>query len=339
MNSKIDFVITWVDGNDPAWQKERAVYSKSSCTDEGQRGGIDIHRYRDWDLMRFWFRGIEQFAQWVHRIYFVTCGHLPDWLNTEHPKLVVVKHEDFMPKEYLPTFNSNAILVNIHRIKGLSDTFVLFNDDMFLLRKVTEDDFFRHGLPREEALLDTLVKQDGQDIFAHCLMNDAGIINQHFDKKRVLIKYWHKFLTPIYGKQVIRTIMLLPFRYFSGFRDPHIPSSYRKDVFADVWNAEYDLLDNTSRHKFRNLEDVNEWLIKDWQLCEGKFIPRKHSWGHHYELGDDNTEILETIRKQKYAAVCINDSDSKIDFENTKELLTQAFGEILPDQSEFELKD
>ena len=58
MNSKIDFVITWVDGNDPAWQKERAVYSKSSCTDEGQRGGIDIHRYRDWDLMRFWFRGI-----------------------------------------------------------------------------------------------------------------------------------------------------------------------------------------------------------------------------------------------------------------------------------------
>ena len=38
-------------------------------------------------------------------------------------------------------------------------------------------------------------------------------------------------------------------------------------------------------------------------------------------------------------AVKIDLSDSKIDFENTKELLTQAFGEILPDQSEFELKD
>ena len=26
MNNKIDFVITWVDGNDPKWQKEKNKY-------------------------------------------------------------------------------------------------------------------------------------------------------------------------------------------------------------------------------------------------------------------------------------------------------------------------
>ena len=52
-----------------------------------------------------------------------------------------------MPKEILPTFNSCAIELHLHRIKGLSEQFVYFNDDMVLNAPVTPDYYFKDGLP------------------------------------------------------------------------------------------------------------------------------------------------------------------------------------------------
>ena len=96
MVNKIDFVITWVDDSDPKWRKEFEYYSakESRCIN------TDTCRYRDWDTLRYWFRGVEKFAPWVNKIYFVTYGHLPEWLKTDNPKLVIVNHEDFIPAEY-----------------------------------------------------------------------------------------------------------------------------------------------------------------------------------------------------------------------------------------------
>ena len=101
----IDFVIPWVDGSDLEWRKNKNKYSGK--IDEP----VDITdaRYRDWDILKYWFRGVEKYAPWVHKIYFVTCGQKPDWLNENHDKLVLVNHEDYIPHEYLPTFSSHTI--------------------------------------------------------------------------------------------------------------------------------------------------------------------------------------------------------------------------------------
>lgn len=120
----MDFVLTWVDNHDEAWLSDYRKYRK-----EGQ-SGTHAARFRDWENLRYWFRGVEQFAPWVDKIYFVTYGHLPSWLNTDHPKLKVVGHQDFIPSKYLPTFNSRTIELNLHRIHGLSSDFVYFNDDI-----------------------------------------------------------------------------------------------------------------------------------------------------------------------------------------------------------------
>lgn len=122
----IDFVIPWVDGSDLEWRKSKNKYSGK--IDEP----VDITdaRYRDWDILKYWFRGVEKYAPWVHKIYFVTCGQKPDWLNENHDKLVLVNHEDYIPHEYLPTFSSHTIELNFHRIKNLSEHFVYFNDDV-----------------------------------------------------------------------------------------------------------------------------------------------------------------------------------------------------------------
>ena len=141
----LDFVITWVDGNDKEWQKEKWTYSAKNdiISDNDDRE----ERYRDWDNLQYWFRGIEKYAPWVRTIHFVTCGHLPAWLNTNHPKLHIVKHSDYIPKKYLPTFNSHTIEWNFHRIEGLSERFVYFNDDMFLFKPTSPEDFFLGNCP------------------------------------------------------------------------------------------------------------------------------------------------------------------------------------------------
>ena len=125
MEQGIDFVLLWVDGNDPAWRKEKAKYSPESALADAEE------RYRDWGLLPFLFRGMEKFAPWFRKIHFVTWGHLPEWLNTENEKLHIVRHEDYLPKEALPLFNSSALEIGLHRIPGLSDKFVYFNDDTF----------------------------------------------------------------------------------------------------------------------------------------------------------------------------------------------------------------
>src|SRR5699024_8846127 len=141
MSEKIDFVLTWVDGNDPDWQKVKNQYTVKDLGDNR-----DI-RFRDWDNLQFWFRGVENFTPWVNKVHFVTWGHIPKWLNINHPKLNIVYHHDYIPEKYLPTFSSHVIELNLHRIKGLSDRFVYFNDDTFITKTMKESDFFISGLP------------------------------------------------------------------------------------------------------------------------------------------------------------------------------------------------
>ena len=148
MMNDIDFVIIWVDGDDPVWKEERAKYDHpASCLPNSNN-----FQFRDWGVLPYWFRSVERYAPWVRRIHFVTCGHYPEWLNLDHPKLHFVRHEDFIPSEYLPTFSANPIELNIHRIPGLSEQFVYFNDDMFVAAPVKPTDFFINGLPRDCAI-------------------------------------------------------------------------------------------------------------------------------------------------------------------------------------------
>ena len=114
----IDFVITWVDGNDLEWKREKVARLGHTDMDISVNADDRKERYRDWDNLRYWFRGVEKYAPWVHKIYFVTCGQKPDWLNENHDKLVLVNHEDYIPHEYLPTFSANPIELNFHRIKA-----------------------------------------------------------------------------------------------------------------------------------------------------------------------------------------------------------------------------
>ena len=63
----------------------------------------------------------------VRRVYIVTNGQIPNWLNLNHPRVRVVTHEEiFVNKSHLPTFSSPAIETHIHRIPDLSERYNSF---------------------------------------------------------------------------------------------------------------------------------------------------------------------------------------------------------------------
>ena len=86
-------------------------------------------------------RSIIKFAPWFNHIYIVTNGQIPIWLNTNQPDISVIPHSKiFRDQKDLPTFQSNAIEVNLHRIPGLADNFIYFNDDMALIGPLCPED-------------------------------------------------------------------------------------------------------------------------------------------------------------------------------------------------------
>lgn len=330
---KIDFVIMWVDGSDPKWLKEKNKYSeKKVVIDEA------INRYRDMGTLKYIFRGIEKYTPWVNKVHFVTWGHLPDWLNVKNPKLNVVKHEDFIPKEYLPTFSSHPIELNLHRIDELAEKFVLFNDDFFLLNPLDESYFFKNGLPVDHWKENTFKTEEaGDNFFDHIIINNIFLINKNFDKKDVYKKNFKKIFNLKYGKRNIRYLMLRRWNYFCGFDWPHTANPYLKSTFKEVWEKEYDILNNTCMHKFRHVLDVNQWAMNVWQMCKGNFEVKSHNdFGRYYGISDDNSELIEYIKDDKSTVVCINDTNMNVDFDKVKEEISEAFERKLPEKSSFE---
>ena len=188
----IDFVIPWVDGEDSQWKAERKKYEKAflptgfiSDKEVSSNGANDDCRYRDFGLLRYWFRSVESFAPWVNKVYFITCGQRPDWLNIHHPKIVCLNHSDYIPEQYLPTFNSNTIELNLHRIDSLSERFVLFNDDVFLLQPVAPDFFFRDGKPVLMADL-RYPGNVGYNNWSRVMFNDYCVLHRSFDMRKAI---------------------------------------------------------------------------------------------------------------------------------------------------------
>ena len=331
-SKKIDFVILWVDGTDEQWLVEKRKYDKDCL----YKTANTSTRFRDWDNLKFWFRCVERNANWVNKIYFVTYGHIPNWLKIDNPKLEIVCHKDFIPKEYLPTFNSNVILLNLHKIKGLSDKFVIFNDDMFIINKVNPEDFFKNDLPCDEFVFDVIETIGENDVFGHMLLNNIDIINKYFNKKDIINLYKNKIFNLKYGKQLIKSIFLICWKHITGIQNTHIAHSYLKKNFIKMEKLESEIFKKTFSNKFRTKDDITEWVIRYWQLCNGEFYPRKHSFGKYYNLSKDNSKITDCIEKRKSKILCINDVSEEIDFEYCKEEINNVFQKYYPNKSKYE---
>ena len=332
MNTEIDFVIAWVDGTDENWIREKDAYKPNVLTEDDS-----AVRYRDWKNLKYWFRSVEKYTPWVRKIHFVTWGHIPAWLDTTNPKLHVVKHTDYIPKEYLPTFNSHTIELNLHRIHGLSEQFVYFNDDMFVNRPMQPQQFFQKGLPCDVFGLDCVYF--GIDSAGPYIGNDLTVINKHFRKSVSLKKNFGKYFRLRYGaRRLYNTFFLTPWRWFPGFVYQHVANGYLKSTFEKVWEAEPEMLDETCKSRFRSQTNVNQWVFKFWQLAEGNFYPRAYKLSRCYHLSADRycAELIDDIRHHTHGLICINDVQRTTDFEGKRDAINAVFEEVFPTPSSYE---
>ena len=149
LESPVDAVITWVDGEE---QKHKEKINRYASNTIKKNNGFSS-RYAQVNEIQFCVHSILKHANFIRNIFIVTDNQIPKFFADEkshlYRKIKIVDHTEIFGdnKPLLPVFNSRSIETKIHRIPGLAEHFIYFNDDMILLRPVSKSDFFENNLP------------------------------------------------------------------------------------------------------------------------------------------------------------------------------------------------
>ena len=259
-----DVVITYVDFTCKQWRAEyeRAVaelYDANIHT----RDSATRTRFVNHGELRFLLRSVNKYMSWVRTIYIVVDDYLviPSWINTtdttdttdnKSSSIKIVRHSELFPisklGECLPTFNSQAIETVIHRIPGISEPFIYFNDDMFVGREIERDD---------------LIQQP----------NDTSIQTSKSESRPVgkcavlLTKDYSKYGTPSVNEigfrcawKNVNRILNEHFEHFEHsirYKLEHAPYVISPRLMEEIWTIFNNEMEYTMRSRFRSIHDVN----------------------------------------------------------------------------------
>ena len=333
-NDKIDIVYLWVDGADKKWRAEKDKWLEIAT---GKKlvysGAADEAKFRDNGEFLHSLRSVAKCVPWINHIYIITgFNQKPKWLNTKHPKITIVPHEQIIPTNALPTFNSNSIEMCIPNIPNLSDKFILMNDDTFFNKPVSPSFFFdKRGRAR---VLFSSYTSHPKDItqwvstldgYTKTLVNSAKILDDNFGKKLY-------FGRPSHGI------------------DPYIKSSWieclkNKNIKHQV--------DKQIYNKFRTDDEIQRWTFNLYDLIKKRAIfihARAPKYGRHkilnfiynllhcHSIKQSNVVCTNALAAKfaiaKAPTFCINDSS-----ENTPEIIRnnmKFLEERFPTKCEFE---
>ena len=272
----IDIIVPWVNPNDPAWRKDFEYWKQK------ETGQKDACRFRDMGVFNYWFRCIEKNMPWVRYVFLVLASpsQIPNWLNVNHPKLKIVYHDQFIPKEELPTFNSSVINCYMPFIEELSDNYILFNDDFFVVKPVNENEFFLDNTPVANFNVKGCPAAHGTPWY-HNIANNCRLIENISSKKNHYIP-------------------------------DHGPISFNKPIQLFIWNkAKTQLTEGLHNSKFRQNKNYTDWIFFDAEGQLEKLKKLNHSIVQY--INKSNTSFNKEI-------VCLNDNElfNDIDFMNFK---------------------
>ena len=333
----IDFVVLWLDYNDPKWQKDYIFYSPQS------EHGKEQVRFRDHGTFKYWFRAVETYAPWVHKVFLITNGKFPDWINKDCSKLVLVEHANYIPHELLPTFNSCTIELFLNRIKGLSEYFVYFNDDFYLNAPVTPGYFFKSGLPcdnnKETCFNVPIYTPKDRFGITISMLESIGIINSHFNRWQTVRqspKRWFGIHIGLSG--ILMSLLAAKQRLFVGFTNYHVEQAFLKSTFDEVWEKEGTLLINNCS-RFRSDTSINQYIFRYWQFATNKFHPQIKRRKFFFLDGKNVLKDIEkTMMNKTCKSFCLNDSVfcSDEEYQHIKNYLQKLFEKKFDHKSSFE---
>ena len=143
----IDVVYTWVDSDDISFIENKRKYEelfheKRTSNHHIKSEVFDNARFQSRDELKYSIRSLQAFAPWINKIYIVTNGQIPKWLNLNDSRIRVVPHSEIIEEKFLPTFNSHVIESCLYKINGLSENFLYLNDDVMLSRPIIPNYFY-----------------------------------------------------------------------------------------------------------------------------------------------------------------------------------------------------
>lgn len=333
MSESIDIVIYWVDGSDPEWISE---YSKYKTTPP--------KRFRDLAVLKYIFRGVDKYMPWVRNVHFITCGHVPDWLDISNERLKFHTHKDiFIYPDALPVFNSSAIEINFSNIDGLSEKFILFNDDMLILNAVSAERFFMEDYPVDYIKLSyprrgiIYKKLKPQNYLAVQFIVNAY---KYLGSLRVVdIKPKNLFSKNYNIYTNINNVFYSLFRKVMWIEVYHQPQPHLKSTWQTFIDEHINgVIKNTVYSKFRSPNDVNQYLFRFINLLSGKFYPKQ--FNDHLSVYVKNDRDVESVflrrKLPSFLCFCEDETMCDDDFEKLKKVLIKNIDTILPDKCNFE---
>ncbi|PUA82372.1 stealth conserved region 3 domain-containing protein [Nocardioides currus] len=271
----IDVVYTWVDGDDPDWNEQRSARQG----DDARREAAGAARFRSRDELRYSLRSLHLFAPWVRRVFLVTAGQRPSWL-ADDDRVTLVDHRDILPTEALPTFNSQAIETALHRIPGLAEHFVYFNDDVFLARPTRPELFFSPGGNAAAFVGEASIGLPGtaDKPFLHAAANNRLLLEDAF------------------GVEITQVMA-------------HSPHPQRVSVLTEIAERFPDAIARTARAPFRSPTDVSMLsnLAQHYGLLTGRAF---EGTAQHAFVDLSNARVerqLKQLRARDHDFFCVGD--------------------------------
>lgn len=294
---KFDIVITHVNFNDINWQNEYKKYFKF----------FNYNRHRAEINLKYLFRSINDNLDFVNNIYLVVSSETQvyDWINRDKVKIVL--HEDIIPKEFLPTFNSCCIEMFLHKIPGLSEEFIYFNDDFFITNKKTNNCYLTNN--RSRFGYTESCSKANLNITKSQYINDLSMIQ--------------KLTNKTYDK------------YTTRLQSLHIPILYFKSCNEFVYN---NLKDEIHKRITKNRQPINnsQYLFMDYMILSGKWCADIECYKHYKYIKIFNQKDFGTLKNALFddsiTDVCVNHVDEKF-IPQVNELFEQKF----PNKSIYEL--
>lgn len=308
----VDLVYLWVDGNDPVWQaKHNAFIGKTEESSPINCKG----RYANNDELKYSLRSVEMYAPWIRKIFIVTDNQVPEWLDISNTKVKIIDHKDIMPAESLPCFNSALIEHFLYKIPGLAEHCLLANDDMYLNKAVTVDDFFtKEGFP--------IIRLGRRPFRKFRWFWRVNVRKKPLKNYSFTIARASQLVDDKYGV------------YYTGMPHHNIDSYLKSDMQRVVEDYFRDEFAANNKNRMRSNDDIQRILFSYTALAlkRGKlrYVTRKESM--HVEIQKErHYRRLEKFRPMFF---CMNDSEyaKDEDRKTAKEYLERRF----PDKSEFE---
>jgi hypothetical protein len=280
----IDVVYLWVDGSDPDWRARRDRRLSEVTGQPVRAEATSAERFRDHGELRYSMRSVRRFAPWVRHLYLVTDRQRPRWLG-DHPDLTIVDHRDiFDDPACLPTFNSHAISARLHHIDGLSEHYLVFNDDVLLTRPITPHQLFDgNGVVRFALSRATI---PAGPIHADDLPHDAA-------RKRV-----RDLVEEAYGRTVTQAFK-------------HTPIAQRRSWQYELERRYREHYRRTAATPFRSASDIEpiSWLHHYAGYFEGKARPTAMPYAY-FSISEEAALVrLEELDPTSVMCICVNDAD------------------------------